>query len=528
MGFDPGLIESARREVLFAPYGFKTEMADRWAALLSVSRAHLYRLIESPLRERREAMPLKPKYYAWAHVIWQLKKTPPEEAGELTTEDAVTSALKKGLVPPEAADVPTGTYNRIARDLGWTRRQKRRNRIQAARPNQRHHFDASTSQFLHIARRLNDGEYVLKLHRPAAGGYKNKPVPVDRLRPYYYGLVDDHSGRLLSRCIAAVGENSADSMAFLCWAWEQMGLPEELYCDEGMLKKAFASRDWIDRLGVPLPPSIPYEKESHGKIERSWRTTWKNYELTFYAEVSDWHKFEITLTEFNRQLANFVESKYNQRPHRFERNISKMQAWNRINLHGGIVQIPENALSTVARREKRKVDVAGMLQYPGGPYEVIGLHEAWVWVFEGIFTDKLVVQDIQTGKKYEVKDFKPRDLGEFRAHPETEHEKLVKASASLPLSGQGLYADKAAANQKITAMPTRVKEEREIVDPMNVTAYASMAEAWAALPPIMDPAQRTQIEELVRAQGMDKSFVDDLAQELRAAIETQRRTAVNQ
>ncbi len=525
MGFDPGLIESARREVLFAPYGFKTEMASRWAGVLGISVQHLYRVIEDPLKERREGTPLKPEYRAWAEVVFKIKKLPPKDAGELSTEDALALGVKQGHLPPEAADVPVGTYDRIGRENGWTKREKRRNRIQASRPNECHHFDASTSQFLHIARRTRDDDYIMKLHRPGSGGYKNKPTPVDKLRPWLYGAADDYSGRWIADITAAMGETSADSMQMLCSFWEEIGLPDELDCDQGMLKKAFASRDWIARLLVALPEHEPYEKESHGKIERPWRTAWKKFELTFYAEGNDWTKFEITMSEYRQRLRNYIE-KYNSMPHRFEKNITRMQAWNKINLHGGIVKIPKDALATVARREKRKVDVAGMLQYPGGPYEVIGLHDAWVWVFDGVFNDKLVVQDIQTGQKYEVKDFKPLARGEFRAHPETPHEKLVKESASLPLNGQGLYAEK-NTNEKITSMPTRVKEERELMDPMNITAFGSMAEAWAEITavagPVTDKGEREAIEALVRKNGMDKQSTINLALELRAVIELDRR-----
>ncbi len=531
MGFDPGLLESARREVLYAPYGMRGEMAARWSHILAVSPQHLRRLLteQNPFRERRQTEPIRPEYYAWAHTIWQVKTRPPEEAGELSMEDAIASAVKQRLVPAEAAGAPVGTYNRIGREMGWTAREKRRNRIQALRPNEAHHFDASTSQFLHIAKRLGDGEYLLKLHRPAAGGYKNKPIPVDRLRPYYYAAADDHSGRLAGRCVAAVGENAADSMESLCEFWEEMGLPEELDCDEGMLKKCFASRDWVERLRVALPPHMPYEKEAHGKIERPWRTLWQKFEMVLYAECPDWKKFEITMGELNRRLKIYIEDKYNRLPHRFEKNLTKMQAWQRINLYGGVVRIPRGSLATVARRDTRTVGVDGKLEWEGGVYEVVGLHNAKVWVFEGVFDDRLVVQDTQTGQKYEVRDFHPLARNEFRAHAQTEREKMVRAGAALPLNGQGLYSEKAEANQKIASMPTRVKEEREISDPLNVTAYASMAEAWAEITaiagPVTDREQRAQIEELVRAHGMDKAYAADLAQELRAAIEVERRAA---
>jgi hypothetical protein len=218
-----------------------------------------------------------------------------------------------------------------------------------------------------------------------------------------------------------------------------------------MLKKALPSRDLIDRLGIELPEMMPYQKRGHGKIERPWRTCWKKFELPYFA-AGDWQKFEISLSELNSHLMNFINEKYNLLPHRFEKTITRLQAWNRVNLNGGIVQIPENALNTVARRVKRKIGVDGLLNYEGRQYTVKELYDAWVYVYEGVFPStssgqaQLIVQDIGTGKKYETKEFRPLDLGEFRSHMETPHEALVKENAMRMAQGATtnamLYAEK--------------------------------------------------------------------------------------
>ncbi len=531
MSFDPALIEQARREITSAPYGHRTAKAAQWAILFNITPQTIYGIIRDNTRKRkRKGNKKHPEYYDWALNIFTIKKMPPEEAGEISTEDARGLAVKKGINPVESLNVHVNTYNAIGRKNGWNKTNKRRNRTQAERPNECHHFDASTSQILFIARRdaRDNSELILKIHRPAKH-YKNKPVPVDRLRPWIYGLTDDHSGYHICRYIPALGENSGDSMEFLCWVWAQIGLPAELACDQGMLKKAFASRDWIDRLGVALPDSMPYAKEAHGKIERPWRTLWKKFELLYFADRPDYEKFEISMSELNQELSNYTADKYNQLPHRFERDITRQQAWNKINLHGGIVRIPENALSTVARREKRKIDVTGKLEYPGGPYEVVGLHDAWVWVWEGVFEDKLVVQDQVTGVKYEVKDFKPLVRGEFRAHPETPHEKLVKAAAELPAGGR-LYSEKKETPEKVVSMPIRTKEERKIDDPFDVDHYADTAAAWVGFceitgPVMMEAGERRDVEKLFAEHDLSKDFIRNFALEYRAWVEQRRRAA---
>lgn len=526
MSFSPDVISAARIEIFSLPRGHRTAKVKQWAVLLNVSPQTLYRHIADPANKKaRRGTPRKTEYYEWAKIIWQIKKRPPEEGGELSTEDAVAVALKQALIPAEAGDVPISTYNAIARKSGWTKTETRAVRFQAERPNEAHHFDASTSKFLYIARKVGD-EYILRLHRPAKH-YKNKPIPVDQLRPWIYGLTDDHSGRWIARYVAAQGENSSDSMSFLAWAWAEFGLPEQLLADQGMLKKALPSRDLVDRLGVELPEMMPYQKRGHGKIEKPWSTCWLKFELPFFAAQTDWQKFEISLTELNSQLSNYIDQKYNQMKHRFEKDISRMQAWNRVNLHGGIVKIPENALATAAGRQKRTVSLEGKVDYNGSPYEVIGLHSAQVWIWEGVFDRRLVAQDISTGVKYEVKEFKPLGLGEFKSFKETPHEQIVKASAELPLSGKGLYADKKDSGQagmtdkKVVSMPIRTKEERQIEDPFDVSTYPNIEEAMKAfmryLPGIfLSQQDREEVKTVIEANGLDRNFVESFALEVRA------------
>jgi transposase InsO family protein len=529
MSFDPVVIAQARQEIKFAPHGHKSVMAGKWAAVFGISYQSMYRLIQDTTKKReRKGDPVKAEYRDWTKIVFQIKKRPPEEAGEISTEDAIVIGIKSGELPAEAAMVPVGTYNLIARKAGYTKQEIRANRFQAERPNQAHHFDASTSKFFYIAKSLGNGDYLLKIHRPAKH-YKNKPIPVDKLRPWIYGLTDDHSGRFIARYVAAQGENSADSMSFLSWAWSDIGLPEKLLADQGMLKKALPSRDLIERLGVELPEMMPYQKRGHGKIERPWRTAWQKFELPFFG-VSDWDKFEISMTEMNQQLTNYINDKYNQLPHRFENDITRLQAWNRINLHGGIITIPENALATVLKRSKRKVDIAGILQYEGASYEVKGLHEAWVYVFEGVFDDRLIVQEIATGKKYEVRKFAPLALDEYRAHPETAHQKLIAEDQLQVAHSAMLYATAKPADEKIISMPIRTKEEREIADPFDVHHYATLADAMKEFSEIVGtfihPEEREGIEAAIVGNGLNKQFVTDLALEVSGALEVERQSAV--
>lgn len=520
----PEVLQQIFQEWKTAPHGSKTEILRRWSRVIGLSVQQLHRVLPKSEKRKRKAEPIRKEYWQWAEVVFAIKKRPPEGAGEIITEQAVRIAVQEGKIPEEALQVPVGTFDRIGRQLMMHRRRKRANRIQAERPNQVHHFDASTSKFFYVAREVGN-DYVLKLHRPGQMGYKNKPIPVDRKRPWVYGVTDDHSGYHLALYTVAVGETAADSLLALSMFWEEMGLPEELMADQGMLKKCLASAEFIERLGIRLPQAMPYEKQAHGKIERPWRTHWHRFERQFFA-LSDWERFEITLEELNRQFRNYLEE-YNSMPHRFEKDISRRDAWRRVNLYGGIVKIPRDALQTVARRAKRKVDAAGILHYEGHDYEVKGLHDAWVYVYEGVFEDRLVVQDVETGQRYEVQKFRPLAWGEFRAHKKTPHERAVQMGEALEIKGV-LYTEAPEKDGRVVEMPIRTKEEREVTDPFDVDRFATLDDAWQEFASIVGglipEEEKAVILRLFREHDLEMSFVIDLAQEVRAAKERRRAT----
>ncbi|MDA8106182.1 MAG: hypothetical protein M0Z71_12495 [Nitrospiraceae bacterium] len=531
---EPSVIGLIQRDWSNAPYGERTRIAHQWAVILGISPGVVFSSLKIGNGRARKAEAKNPLYQEWTKIVSAIKKAPPDGAGEISTDQAVEIGVKWGKLPPDALNVPDATYNAIARKMGLNKKERRVSRFQADRPNRLHHFDASSSKYLYIAGREGEDDYIIKIHRPGSGDYKNKPIPCDRLRPWYYGVVDDHSGRLEGDIYAAAGENSIHSLQAVCHAWSIMGICDELLADQGMLKKGLISRELIARLGVGLPESMPYAKEAHGKIERPWRTGWQRFEKPYY--VGDWKKFSILLSELKTQFQTYLAEDYNHKKHRFERSITRMQAWSRVNLHGGIVQIPENAIATAARRIERTVDQDGTLELDGRIYEVQHLHSAKVIVFVGVFDDRIIVQDKADGKKYEVKEFKPNNVGEFTAHADTPHQKLVKESAEM-LSGAApmLYAESMeqraeGTGKKVVSMPIRTKEERTIEDPFDVDHYADTAAAWVGFceitgPVMMEAGERRDVEKLFAEHDLSKDFIRNFALEYRAWVEQRRRAA---
>ena len=521
MSLNPNVIDTIRCDWQAAPGGAKSAVICRWATSLNCSQATIYRRLG--IGRKRQGARKIDAIETYAQVVAQIKRKPPENHGELTTAQAVQIAVENGVIPGDMLG-RASTFDRVMREMGLSRRRRRIQRFQAEYPNQMHHVDASTSKCFYIHRKLPDGDRVLRLHAGSKTGYKNKPVPI-RERPWVYGLVDDHSGYQVARYVAAYGETAVDNLDFIQWAWSQnddkllFGLPDQIKGDLGPMMRGPAAQDFFDRLGVAIDPSSPENKESHGKIERPWRTAWQRFEKPFFVQP-DWKTFEITLSELNRRFLIYLEE-LNGRPHRYERTLTRRQAWQRINQRGGAVAIPEGALSTIARRYDRTVGADGCFSIDNNIYEVQGLHDAKVFVYQGVFDGKLVVQDRSTGDKYAVEDFAPNPVGTYTAHAETPHQQARKAAQDLDVTNT-LYMERPEAGN-VTLFPTRVQPAPAIENPLSVDTYPELAAAmrdFVAISGVVPDAEnREAICGLITENGLDRAFVRELALDVRAESE---------
>ncbi|MGA3114826.1 MAG: hypothetical protein ABSF90_10400 [Syntrophobacteraceae bacterium] len=529
MALAESMIAQIRSEWLEAPIGVKSQIVASYAQALGIGYQTLYRqlCIARKRNGERKICGIEDA----AGIVARVKKRPPKDMGEISTDQAVQLAISNRLIPQELCEVSNGTWNRVIRESGFAKKSRRVQRFQAEYPNQLHHVDASTSQIFYVHRQEGD-EFIFKMHGGSALGYKNKPVPI-RLRPWLYGLTDDYSGYHIARYTAAAGESLADNLQFLAWAWGKneekpfFGIPDRLKADQGPLMKGEASKEWLGRLEIDLDGSIPYAKEAHGKIERPWRTIWQRFERVFYAEA-DWKQFEITMTELNRRFRIFQNDEYNLEPHRYEKEITRLDAWRRINLRGGAVAMPENAIATAARRYIRTVSCDGCFSLDGTFYEVKGLHDAKVRVYEGIFEDRLVVEDLATGEKYETKKFAPAKLDDYRREKDTPHQRAVKDAEDLLMRNTLYGGDEAGSGEpgagsesrKVMRLPTRIRERRKIENPLGIDAYASVEAAMrdflSICPVRLSEADREQVMDLIVENGLSKVFVRELALEVQA------------
>ena len=529
MKLDIGALTQLRIDWESASFGGKSDVVKTWAKILDCDTSTVYRCLKTE-RQRRKGRYRILGIENVVRAVAEIKKRPPESMGEISTDQAIRIGIDNGLISENMEQISVATFNRVARDLGLNKRKRRIQRFQALYPNQLHHVDASQSEIFWVDRVLANGDAVLKINLRPSKRYKNKPLKnPDRLRVWVYGGTDDFSGVWGSRYTVAQGESAGHNLDFLCWYWGKnddkifFGLPERLKADQGPLMKGKFSKDLLERLGIKPEGSIPYAKEAHGKIERHWRTQWQRFEKPFFVEA-DRKNFEILLSELNRRFFIY-QAELNNRKHRYEKAITRIQAWKSISLlRGGAVEIPENALATVARRIERTVGVDGCFSLDGITYEVKGLHDAKVFVYQGIFDDeRLVVQDRFSGKKYEVESFKPTPLDKFVGHKDSPHQKAVKTGETLQLKNT-LYINE--DQRKVTHFPTKVKEKRKIKNSLDTTTYPSLAEAISAFMSLSGMSLKGKDYELVKKfiidSGFDKKKVKEKAFELQNKLEKGR------
>jgi hypothetical protein len=519
---EPTTLQMVKRDLERAPYGGKTAIAAKWARTLDVSVQTLYRHMEfgNTRAGERQIEGIEEA----ARIIARLKCSPPDHRGRITTAQAVANALhpENALIDQRFADVSIGTWDRVIRETIDLSERRKVVRFQADYPNQMHHVDGSTSSCFYVARQLDDGDFVYRIHK-GLKDYKNKPVPI-RYRPWLYGMTDDHSGVHCFRYVAALGECSIDNVDFLDWAWRNrddkpfFGLPEKIKGDHGPMMSEEAARAWFALCGVEIDPSTPLNKEAHGKIERPWRTIWQSFELPYFME-SEWKKFEILQSELNRRALLF-QAEYNSRPHRWERKYSRLQVWERVNLRGGAVALPEDALAAFAKRDARTVTQEGVVWLDNIPYEVKGLHDAKVWVYRGVFDERKSVIDLKTGLKYELTEYRPQGLGEFKSPPETEVQRVRKEAAELSGVRNMLYTSEPAAvsttePRKVLKIATRVKEVRQLDNPLDVDRYPDMPTALKDFQTLagffLAGEEREAVAGLIKENGMSRRFVAGLA-----------------
>jgi hypothetical protein len=431
---DAELLGRILAEWASAPHGGRKAVLEQHLPALGLSQAAFYKEARrwGYLRPRRgradRGKRQDPRREAWVQAIIQVKHRPPAGVRGIVTEDAVRLAVRDGLVPPEAARVPAGTYNWLARELGLVEVPRRENRFQAAYPNQVHQFDASGSEHFIPVRREGE-DWVLKLRRRRQ---KNRDQ-AEKLKVWAYGLCDDFSGYRLARYTVAAGESALDGIAFLRWAWAAhpehapfQGWPEVVYLDNGPVAKLGAFRRFCGQLGVEILTHEPYRSQATGKVENNWRTAWNRFENLFFADPG-WESRTLLLSELNSEFYAFWRE-WNTRRHR-RLQMGRDEAWLLINHRGGPVSVAPEAWSALSVQRERLLDGAGCFDLEGYTYQVKEIRAGKATVLKGLTDGAVWVVEEGSGRRFRARPFEAKLWGEFAGTPKSALEELLAGDA---------------------------------------------------------------------------------------------------
>jgi len=530
-------ITQAHAEWSTSGRGEKTAVLDRWGEILGISSRRLrdlfrkHGLVEGKAKSIRNNRKY-PDWSAWTEVVGAVKFSPDPDEGPLVTEQAVRAALLSGLLPAEAGGVPPRTWDRWMGDLEIHNRDSRSRRIRASEPNRLWYGDASRSKNFKVLRRLDGGDYLLEFQPRKEGPYANRPEREQRDRLWVYSFADDTSSDQIAHYMVARGENAEDLLRALDWAMARpadnlvmRGRPFNLRLDNGSAHRSLLANDAFMRCGIGLPPSKPHKKRAGGRIERPFKTLWKSFEKTFWPEVrarkNDGRgKLQLRLSELNQALGNYLVE-YQHRPHPTLAGMTRAQAWLRI-AYTGLVEIERGAIFNGYKQFRRVVDAAGWLSYKGKKWEVEGLHDCKIDIYEDI-EGNLFARDSK-GFGHKVIPAVEAEFGTYRAQTAGRRDELVAG-----LSGEiaSIYAGAPAA-PNVVAMPPRVRETVEAELPFaKPGTYRTAEDALSALVDAVGIGRWRQFDEqaigALRAhleRDLTESAVRELARELRAAIAT--------
>lgn len=519
-----------------APHGDRVAAAERLAQRYGVSRATIYRVAKRG-GTPRERQPERPEYRDWTRIAVALAHSP--DVGEpLPLDLAIEAGIDSGDLPPEAADMPIPTAYRLARQIGLTKQRRRSHRLDADYPMQAVLIDYSTSKFL-LADREDGDDWILRLHRRPvpASGYKNRPLREHRKRVGVYALWDMCTGCVVARYVVSSGENALDALDFLCWALAQdkdprlvlHGVPDDLWSDLGPLARSDAAADLLERLNIALVTGKPYAKERMGGVEVSHKTRWRRFERALFLRGSD----TIRLSALNDRLTEFMVRE-NARPARTKvdgRHRSRAAAWmeltNRRPADNPLCKLPPNAMQTLVREERRKLDVNGIIRWDNVEYECADWHDRWVIARRAIDgSGDLAIEDEATGEKRLARRYERRPYGTIRQSPASPLEQLLGDKAGRKANAD-IYAPKTATGAaNVTQLPPRSAAAAPLENPLSGgDRCRDLDEAMRLFTSIyqwpLSAANRALVIERITEAGLSRQAVTALAQELRALAHKQ-------
>lgn len=244
---------------------------------------NFHALQERPRRDKGRVRSLDP---AATEALIKLRRLHPE----LTLAALTRELLQQGVLQP--GTFSASTLARRLADAGLDRRSLKAGAGSSSGPTKA--FELPLPNLLWMADCMHGP--TLKL----ANG--------SLLRTFLFALLDDHS-RLCVHGQFYAAERLEFFLDCLRQALSTRGLPDKLYTDNGAAFRSQHLQIVCANLGIKLLHARPYHSWSKGKIERFFWTL-----QTQFLPQLQLHPV-ISLEAMNRQLWNWIEVHYHQRPH---------------------------------------------------------------------------------------------------------------------------------------------------------------------------------------------------------------------
>ena len=522
--------EIIRSEMRAAARDRRKDTVDRLAKLYGCSRSTIYRIAQLGAAARKRS-PAKPEYRRAVRVAVDLAHRAPEPAPmDLALQAAVDADLIAAAAVP-----PLSTANRIAREDGLRPLPRRTQRLHADYPMQAIQIDGTTSKFLAVGDPRGDNDYELRLvSKISARGYKNKPLAAHRLRLQAYGIWDMCTGYTRGALCVARGESALDQMEALCSMLAETGdprrplhgVPDHIWSDNGAWCKSPPVRELIERLESNLVRGAPYNSERQGGVERPWRTLWRRFESSLYMRAGD--SRTILLSDLRKRLDEYERRENALRRSRMPvvgiERVSRADAWvaltNARPADNRLRRMPDNAMETMAREARRKVDRNGIVRWDGAEYESPDWHGCWVIARRPAVADAggIVLEHELTGERCIARPYAPRAYGEVRGVAKTSLE-VLRAEAPAADAGADVYAER-ASSPGVTRMRARSEAAAPLADPLDAGHCRDLNEALALFVrlygrPLYGGA-RDQLAEEIIENGFERQAIAEMAAELAA------------
>jgi hypothetical protein len=549
---DATMIVAAHREWRDAKNGNKTPVLVSWCSALGINSTEtMYRMfrsaglhVESRSTRADKGVERIEGIQDAARAIAHLYALIPRRAGRKPPiQYAFDKALINGMIPWALKDVSIGNITRILREQKLLDQEGRVLRFEAKEPMEQVQIDASGSEYLYPVRQ-EGSEWILRPRSSKA--YKNKDR-AEQNKLWYYGMVDDHSRYWMAQPVVAPGESGALALAFIKWCIAKKvdprivfrGLFKRIYSDNGALVRNEATRTFLESLGIDIRTHEPDSPGDTGKIEIKWRQLWSGFEVGEFLMDPHWEDKEYTLTEVRERVMNYTKW-LNEQKHPTMRSITKTQAWLKVMHQGGVIDVEESVFDNAFSRHRHLVGPDGLFQHDNVRYRVYGLINTWVYVYFGLYDNRVVVEDMLTHQRYEADVYSMPGLDEIRKDKRPVADTIrVEAQELkqkfLPGEFKGVYETTDAAaemrNEKpnnVVMMPVRSKEKRQLENVFDVDRFASIEQAMAEVHGItgrLTDEEREVITAAIVKNQFDKQFTRDLAMEVLGAIEAQREQA---